>query len=88
MKAWFFLEDVGAHQGPFTYVRGSQRLDWRRLRWEYRRSIQAAGLRDGYSEKGSFRFEEADLRELGLPPPESLAVAANTLLIANSYNFV
>jgi len=26
MKAWFFLDDVGDHNGPFTYVPGSHKL--------------------------------------------------------------
>ena len=85
MKAWFFLEDVDSTRGPFTYVPGSNRLSLARLRWEYRRSIVAAGLTDGYSEKGSFRFEAQDLVTLGLPTPQQLEVPANTLVIANTY---
>jgi hypothetical protein len=84
MKAWFFPEAVRAEDGPFNYVTGSHRLDWRRLRWEYRRSLVAAGLRDGYSEKGSFRFSPEDLAALGLPAPRALEVPANTLVIADT----
>lgn len=84
MKAWFFLEDVPADGGPFTYVPGSHRLDARRLRWEYRRSCIAAGLRDGYSEKGSFRVGEGDLDVLGLGAPRAFAVPANTLVVADT----
>ncbi len=85
MKAWFFLEDVDSARGPFTYVPGSNRLSLARIRWEYRRSIVAADLADGYSEKGSFRFEPRDLEALGLPPPRQLEVPANTLVIANTF---
>jgi len=85
MKAWYFLDQVDASHGPFTYVRGSNRLDWKRLRWEYRRSIGAASLEDGYSAKGSFRFGAQDLQALGLPEPESLTLPANTLVIANTF---
>jgi hypothetical protein len=85
MKAWYFLDDVDQTRGPFTYVRGSNRLSWKRLRWEYRRSIEAAGLADGYSAKGSFRFSPEDLASLGLPDPESLTLPANTLVIANTF---
>lgn len=84
MKAWLFLEDVTAEQGPFTYVPGSHRLDLPRLRWEYRRSCVASGLRDGYSEKGSFRVEEQELPALGLPPPQAFTVRANTLVVADT----
>ena len=31
VKAWFFLNDVGEDEGPFTYVPGSHRLTSRRL---------------------------------------------------------
>lgn len=84
MKAWYFLEDVTADGGPFTYVPGSHRLDGRRLRWEYRRSCIAATLRDGYSEKGSFRFSEDDLDALGLGAPRAFALPANTLVVADT----
>ena len=84
VKAWFFLEDVPPEKGPFTYVPGSHRPDMARLRWEYRRSCVAASLRDGYSEKGSFRVEEAELPGLGLPPPRAFAVPANTLVVADT----
>jgi hypothetical protein len=87
MKAWLFLEDVTPENGPFTYVRGSNRLTWKRLAWEYRRSIRARGMKDGYSEKGSFRVEESELQDLGLPAPEALSVPANTLVIASTYGF-
>jgi hypothetical protein len=85
MKAWFFVEDVASEHGPFTFVPGSHRLTWARLRWEYQRSRVAAHLNDGYSEKGSFRFEPEDLAALGLPGPQALPVPANTLVIANTY---
>ena len=87
MKAWFFLEDVPAEHGPFTYVSGSHRLGFKRLCWEYRRSRCAARLRDGYSEKGSFRVEEHELSGLGLPPPRAYAVPANTLVVADTGGF-
>ena len=84
VKAWFFLENVPVEHGPFTYVPGSHRIDAARLRWEYQRSTVAAGLEDGYSEKGSFRVEEQELPALGLPPPKSFAVPANTLVVADT----
>ncbi|RZS33450.1 phytanoyl-CoA dioxygenase family protein [Corticibacter populi] len=87
MKAWLFLEDVGPDNGPFTYVRGSNRLSFKRICWEYRRSLRARYVHDGYSEKGSFRIQDDELAELGLPLPESLAVPANTLVIANTCGF-
>lgn len=87
MKAWLFLEDVEAEDGPFTYVRGSNRLSWRRFKWEYRRSRVAATIGDGYSEKGSFRAGSDDLEAMGLPAPEGLTAKAGTLVIANTNGF-
>lgn len=87
MKAWLFLEDVKPEDGPFTYVRGSSRLTWKRLKWEYKRSRLAASLKDGYSEKGSFRAGPEDLAEMGLLAPEGLTAKAGTLVIANTVGF-
>lgn len=87
MKAWLFLEDVAMDQGPFTYVPGSNRLTWKRLKWEYKKSIDATRIADGYSEKGSLRIDDAELASLDLPPAQSLAVKANTLVIADTCGF-
>lgn len=87
MKAWLFLEDVAEDGGPFTYVPGSNRLTEKRTRWEYNRSLVAAGLGDGYADKGSFRIGEDELAGLELPSTKSFAVKANTLVIANTFGF-
>ncbi len=87
MKAWFFLDDVGPDNGPFTYVPGSHRLTMARLKWEYRRSIASQTLNDGYSEKGSMRADLADLHELGLPHPKPCTVRKNTLVVADTHGF-
>ncbi len=87
MKAWLFLEDVNVEDGPFTYVRGSNRLSWKRFKWEYARSRVAATIGDGYSEKGSFRAGPEDLKAMGLPAPEGLTAKAGTLVIANTNGF-
>lgn len=87
MKAWLFLEDVTPEKGPFTYVRTSNRLTLKRLKWEYARSCNAAQLQDGYSEKGSFRVDAKDLEQMGLPSPEGITASAGTLVIANTNGF-
>ena len=87
MKAWLFLEDVDERNGPFTYVPGSHRLTIARLKWEYRRSIEARRDGDPYSQKGSFRVSPQDLRELGLGEPVAHKVKANTLVVANTHGF-
>ncbi|MGB0748995.1 MAG: phytanoyl-CoA dioxygenase family protein [Magnetospiraceae bacterium] len=85
MKAWLFIDDVSDRNGPFTFVPGSHRLTWKRLKWEYRKSLIARDLRDGHSEDGSFRFTDADMAQLGYPAPELLAVKPNTLVFANTF---
>ena len=87
MKAWFFIDDVDTDRGPFTYVPGSQRLTWKRLKWEYKRSIRGRELHDGYSEKGSMRADQVDLDELGLPAPKAVEVPGNTLVVADTHGF-
>ena len=87
VKAWLYLEAVTPANGPFTFVPGSQRLTWRRLRWEYRQSLLAAETRvqppqDRYWD-GSFRVSPADIEALGYGEPILLTVPANSLLIAN-----
>ncbi len=87
MKAWYFLDDVPMGKGPFTFVPGSQQLAWKRLKWEYKKSLSAAQNPDGYSKKGSLRILPKDLQEMGLPAPRCLSVKANTLVIANPHGF-
>jgi hypothetical protein len=87
MKAWVYLHDVAEDRSAFRYVRGSNRLTWRRLKWEYRRSLTAVRDRNPHGAEGSFRVSEAELTEMGLPAPSTLAVRANTLVVANINGF-
>lgn len=84
-KAWLFLQDVGEDDGPFVYVPGSHRVDARRLAWEQRQSLLARESENRYHARGSFRFSEADLAELGLGRPRTMAVPANTLVVADTH---
>lgn len=87
MKAWLFLEDVAADDGPFEYVPGSHRLTRRRLAWERAASLAPAELPDPYSRRGSLRITAAELASLGLPGPVSITASAGTLVIANTHGF-
>jgi hypothetical protein len=87
VKAWLFLTDVAADEGPFVYVPGSHRLTPERLQWERETSIRAAEAQDKYSARGSFRVRPEDLRVMGLPEPKAFAVPANTLVVADTVGF-
>jgi Phytanoyl-CoA dioxygenase (PhyH) len=87
MKAWFFLHDVGEEEGPFKYVPGSHLLTEKRLAWEKARSIAAPEGVDYLSSRGSMRIETSDLAKLDLPQPQTFAVSANTLIVADTCGF-
>jgi hypothetical protein len=86
-KAWYFLRDVDASEGPFAYVPGSHRMTPARLAWEKRQSLGAAHHPIKYHARGSFRVDDDDLREMGLPPARRFAVKANTLVVADTRGF-
>jgi hypothetical protein len=86
MKAWLFLHDVEEDLGPFVFVPGSHRQTPRRLAWEKRMSVRASGL-DRMSARGSFRIQPGDLKRMRLPEPQSFAVPANTLVVADTSGF-
>lgn len=85
MKAWLFVDDVSEDRGPFTYVPGSHRLTWRRLRWEYRQSLKARESENSHVRSGSFRLHDEDLKELGVSGGKPVAVRKNTLVLANTF---
>ncbi|MFL6721379.1 MAG: phytanoyl-CoA dioxygenase family protein [Sphingomonas sp.] len=86
LKAWLFLTDVSADQGPLTYVAGSHRLTPRRLAWEQARSVGIEHS-DRLSQRGSLRITPDELPALGLPPPTRFAVPANTLVAIDTSGF-
>jgi hypothetical protein len=86
IKFWYFLEAVTLADGPLEYVIGSHLLTPARLRWEYRRSVEAS-RRGSHDKGGSFRIDERGLPSLGLAPPRPLEVRENTLVIADVRGF-
>ncbi len=81
MKAWLYLVDVTSENGPFKYIKGSNKLTWKRIIWEYRKSVSTALGGGG----GSFRVTDEDLIQLGYGPPEAVQVPRNTLVIVNTF---
>jgi hypothetical protein len=87
VKSWLFLDEVAPGEAGFTYVPGSHRPTRRHLAWERRVSVTAAQHSDRLTGEGSLRIEPDQLARLGYPPPQKLAVAANTLVIADTSGF-
>jgi hypothetical protein len=87
VKAWLFLTDVAEDAGPFTYVPGSHRVTPERLAWERSVSLFARHSSNAEIRQGSFRVDPAELTALGLPQPRAFAVAANTLIVADTFGF-
>lgn len=84
LKSWFYLEDVDDDAAPLAYVPGSHHVTPRRLAMERRISLNARAVGDRLTAEGSFRFSEAQIRQLRYGPPRRLPVAANTLVIADT----
>jgi hypothetical protein len=87
LKAWLFLNPVTKDEGPFTYVRGSHRFTRERLAWEHDRSLSDPRAIDRLSARGSPRVSERERAAMNLPAPEGLAVAGNTLVVADTVGF-
>ena len=86
MKAWLFLEDVAEEDGPFAYAPGSHRRTLRREVWERRLSLRASDPRTRKT-GGAFRITKPEMAALRAAKPKRFAVAANTLVVADTYGF-
>lgn len=84
IKCWYFVQAVKPTDGPFMYVKGSNRSTLKRLAWEHHRARHASERK---TDDGSFRITEAELDELDLPAPTMFDVAENTLVIADTHGF-
>lgn len=87
LKSWLFLNPVGAEDGPFTYVPGSHKFTPERVEWEYNRSLADPQKIDRLSARGSPRVDEFDLSQMNLGNAQKLAVAENTLVVADTVGF-
>ncbi len=87
LKCWLFLEDVGEEDGPFAYVVGSHMATPARLAWEQGEANRLIAGPAGHARGGSLRCDADGLEQMGLPAPTHFPVAANTLVIANTFGF-
>ncbi len=81
-KAWVYLTDVKKKNGPFNYLKGSNRLSIRRLIWEYYNSIKNSIDKDFtafFTDKNlSKKLEENKIE---------FDCEKNSFLIANTHGF-
>lgn len=85
MKCWYFIDEVTAENGPFTYIPGSNRLNKARLKAEYQKSVEGKNQAIRYARRGSMRYNEEEITALGLAEPVAMTVPPNTLVIANTF---
>lgn len=85
MKCWLFIDDVAENSGAFTFIPQSHRLDWKRIKWEYKMSIVAKDAKNQITARGSTRYSDEDLIELDLPSPHAFTVKKNTLVLVNVF---
>ena len=86
-KAWLFLRDVGADDGPFSYVPGSHRVTPARMDWEEAIAAGRMEAVDRYARRGSLRVRADELGALGYGAPQAMTVRANTLVVADTHGF-
>ena len=79
VKFWFALSDVSEECGPLHYLKGSQRFNEQRWRWEKARSIWASENNKG----GAFRCSAAEAKAQYGDVPQPLVVKENTLVLAD-----
>ena len=86
-KAWLFLHDVPADQGPFAFVPGSHRPTPAHWAWERDQSVQAKVEPNAMHANGSFRIDAATLPQLGYEQTYTAEVPGNTLVVADMSGF-
>jgi Phytanoyl-CoA dioxygenase (PhyH) len=92
VKAWLFLEDIDERNGAFVYARGTHRLTWARLVYEYEASVRVAKAKreKGFRKTvpyGLLRMPtERQMQAMGIEETV-LSGPANTLVLASTMGF-
>lgn len=86
-KCWYFVRDVEMADGPFTFVRGSHRLNPARIEWERELSLVAATHPNGLNRIGSLRVNRAEMAAMGYDDIVAFDVPANSLVVADTHGF-
>ena len=86
-KAWLYLHDVAADDGPTAYVPASHTPTPARMDWEKQQSVGATSHANRLHAKGSFRVSSQELQQMGYGAPYIAAVKGNTLVVADTSGF-
>jgi hypothetical protein len=95
IKAFLYLDDVDEANAPFSYAKGSHKLNAARLRFEYEYSVRYTRVRrKGYDRTPNELFANASLRDCAdrlmnatRSPCLPIVGKANTLIVANNQGF-
>ena len=79
-KGWLYLDDVDYDDGPLVFVPQSNRIDFWRLKFEYKSSLLSK------KSSGSWRITKKDFNKK-FNNEESLVVKKNTMIIADTMGF-
>jgi hypothetical protein len=80
-KVFYLMYDVKEEDGPLVFCPGTHHLSFKRLRYEYKKSIEQVNLG-----KDSFQADEKNESILGLKNIKAIA-PANTLVVMNGRAF-
>jgi hypothetical protein len=95
VKAFFYINDVGEADAPFSYARGTHKLSLARARFEYQYSVRYSRVRaQGYQRTRDDLLANESLRECADRlmsatgcPCHPIVGRANTLIVANNQGF-
>jgi hypothetical protein len=79
LKLFFYLEDTGENDAPFKYSKGSHIFSFKRLKFDYLRSIK--NIREG-----AWAIKSSEYDQLNLDPKPAV-FKANTLVLADVSGF-
>jgi hypothetical protein len=93
IKMFYYLSDIDEGNGAFTFAKGTHRMTWKRLKYEYRKSVLWATYNDknpgvDVDEEGVgfYNPDEKDIRELSIVPTPMKA-KANSIVMFNNMGF-
>ena len=81
-KAFLTLDEVTADAAPYTYCIGSNRLNLRRIAWEYRNSVRPEQYASPFEYYNRVNADEMAALKLS---PKPFPAPPNTLILTNTF---